>query len=426
MKEMTCDLEVIHSNDVMTVVRRVLNLIDGRLVDHGVRTMLVLRDMLEAAGCQDPVLKKNLCILAMIHDVGAYRTDEIDNLVKFEIGDVWEHSIYGYLFLREFTPLKEWAEVVLYHHAENNSSWKKPGDIWYYAQLLHTADRAVIWHDAVKKSEEELREHFKHDRRGVFSPDSVELFWRANRQYETFRKLDAPICMEEILDCSFIGRDEARAYLEMVAHVMDFRSRVTVTHTWSVMDIGVRLAGKLGLPQETQRQIYYGGLLHDLGKIGIPVSILEKPGKLNREEMAVMKNHVVLSGEIIKDCIEETVARIALRHHEKLDGSGYPLGLTAKELTLPERILAVSDIISALCMSRSYKEEFPKEKCISILKDMSQSGQLDAQVVDTAETFFDEIKAQSDEACQPIRDAYARIGVEYRERLELYRGTRTV
>ena len=111
-------MEIIHSDKVITVIRRGLNRIDSRLIDHGVKVMLVLQDMLKADGCQDETLFKNMSILALLHDVGAYRTEDINNLIKFEIGNVWEHSIYGYLFLREFTPLGEWAKIVLYHHAD--------------------------------------------------------------------------------------------------------------------------------------------------------------------------------------------------------------------------------------------------------------------------------------------------------------------
>ena len=128
-------MEIIHSNKIITVIRRSLNLIDKRLTEHGVKVMVVLQDMLKAEGCQDMELKKTLSLLALLHDVGAYRTEEIDDLVKFEIGDVWQHSIYGYLFLREFTPLGEWAKVVLYHHADCQETADQPEHIRRYAQM---------------------------------------------------------------------------------------------------------------------------------------------------------------------------------------------------------------------------------------------------------------------------------------------------
>lgn len=405
-------MEIIHSDKVLTIIRRGLNLIDKRLTEHGVKVMLVLQDMLKADGCQDKALIKRMNILALLHDVGAYRREEIDNLVKFEIRNVWEHSIHGYLFLREFTPLGEWAKVVLYHHTDYKIMDSQTETIRYYAQLLHTADRAVVWHDEVRRPESELERHFSQGMGSIFSPESIDL-WRKCQKSGTFSKLDDPGCLNDALGNCLLDQNEANDYLAMVIHAIDFRSRDTVTHTMGVMEIGRQLARRMGFPEETCRQIYYGAMLHDLGKIGTPVSILESPRQLTKDEMAVMRQHVVLSGQIIDGCIDETVARIALRHHEKLDGSGYPLGLTGADLTLPERLMAVADIASALCMSRSYKEAFPKERSLTILRNMCREGKLDKDVTSVLEASFDEIMEQANEACGPLREAYQRISAEY-------------
>lgn len=411
---------MIHSDKIMTIICRTLNRIDRRLVDHGIRVALVLGDMLKAEGCQDAEQRKTLSILALLHDVGAYRTEEIQNMIHFETGNVWAHSIYGYLFLREFTPLGDWAKVVLYHHADYRDTLEEPEWVRHYAQMLYVADRAVVWHDEVQHPSQELWEHLDRKKNTAFAPDVVSLLREADRQYHTMARLDSAVHLGNVMDCHSITAEEARAYLVMVAHTIDFRSHVTVAHTMSVMEIGARLAETMGLPPSTRGQIYYGGLLHDLGKISTPLAILEKPGRLTKEEAAIMREHVTVSGQIIDGCVEEAVARIASRHHEKLDGSGYPLGLSGEELTLPERILAVADIVSALCMSRSYKEAFPKERCLSILRDMEQKGQLDTRVVDTMGAYFDEILSKTNEACQPYLEAYERINAEYPHLLEKY------
>ena len=412
-------MEIIHSNKIITVIRRSLNLIDKRLTEHGVKVMVVLQDMLKAEGCQDMELKNTLSLLALLHDVGAYRTEEIDDLVKFEIGDVWQHSIYGYLFLREFTPLGEWAKVVLYHHADCQETADQPEHIRRYAQMLHVADRAVVWHDEVKRSEDQLNKHFSLGMGTKFSPEAIRL-WLKCQEYKTFEKLDDTRCLDAALGCCCLTDSEAADYLAMVIHAIDFRSRDTVTHTMGVMEIGLRLARRMNFPEDVCQKIYYGAMLHDLGKIGTPVSVLEKPGRLTPQETAIMQNHVVLSRQIIDGCVDKTVSRIALRHHEKLDGSGYPLGLKGEDLTLPERLLTTADIVSALCMSRSYKEAFSKQKCLSILRDMQENGKLDPQVVTAMETFFDEIMSQADEACRPLRETYGRVSGEYQDILKKF------
>lgn len=405
-----------YSNQVIKMIYRALNLMDARLVDHGVQVAAVMRDMLEAAEIKDTELKKNLCMVALFHDIGAYRIKEIESLVQVETKSAWEHSIFGYLFLKEFAPFSELAGVVLYHHANENKDWKEREDILRYAKLLHVADRVEIWHrNRQEGSLEELKKYLQ-DRTGTeFCRGAVDCFLSANEKFGTYQKLNESFALEELIAYCCIEEEEAAAYLWMMVHAIDFRSRFTVTHTVGVVETACQLAEKMGLSEQEREQIYYGALLHDIGKIGTPVAILEKDGKLTDEEMTVMRDHVTLGEDILTGCVEETVKRIALRHHEKLDASGYPSGLSAEELTLSERIMAVADIVSALSMSRSYKEAFPKEKVLGILNSLAEKKQIDADVVRTMETWYDDIVNEAEEVCIPVQKTHERMGWEYRE-----------
>ncbi len=120
--------------------------------------------------------------------------------------------------------------------------------------------------------------------------------------------------------------------------------------------------------------------------------------------------------QILRGVLSDKICDIALRHHEKLDGSGYPLGLKAEELTLPQRIVAVSDILSALSQKRSYKEAFPKEKVVAILTDMKKSGQLCPLVVDTVCENYELILGNTEKSHDPVKHLYGRIVDEYNAR----------
>lgn len=111
--------------------------------------------------------------------------------------------------------------------------------------------------------------------------------------------------------------------------------------------------------------------------------------------------------------MEEKIKRIALRHHEKMDGSGYPESISGKDLTMGERIVAVADIVSALAGTRSYKDAFPKERILSIINKMKEDGLIDKDVVDKVTMDFDEIMEITRNRCQPILDMYHRIQSEY-------------
>ena len=166
------------------------------------------------------------------------------------------------------------------------------------------------------------------------------------------------------------------------------------------------LSERLGLPEGERYKVRYGAILHDLGKIAIPVEILEYPGKLSPQAMRVMQTHVEITEEILGRSADPEMLRIAVRHHEKLDGSGYPRGLTGEELNLAQRIVAVADIVSALSGTRSYKQAYGKERICAILTEQKARGLICPRVVDAMLGDYDEIMGEVRLACAPVLAVY--------------------
>ena len=158
-----------------------------------------------------------------------------------------------------------------------------------------------------------------------------------------------------------------------------------------------------------------------MGKIAVPVEILEYPGKLTDEQMTLMRTHVVESERLIRNVVTDEICDMAVRHHEKLDGSGYPMGLTGESLTVPQRIVAVADIVSALSSRRSYKEPFPKEKTVGILRRMEKS-QLDKEMCDYICDNYDSVMALTDSSRAPVIQSYRAIKDEYEELKKRFAG----
>jgi HD-GYP domain-containing protein (c-di-GMP phosphodiesterase class II) len=129
--------------------------------------------------------------------------------------------------------------------------------------------------------------------------------------------------------------------------------------------------------------------------------------------MAIMKEHIDVTQSILEGRIHEDVIRIACRHHEKLDGSGYPLCLEAGQLTLSDRIVAAADIISALAGKRSYKESFSRETVIEILNQQKDGGKLCGSVIDLAINNYDTIMQSAGEKIKFITELYDRINKEF-------------
>lgn len=411
-------MKIIKSRDILGIMQRTLNGIDQRLVNHGKRVSYLVLKALTLRGGFEKKEIQDIGILALLHDIGAYKTEEIDCLVRFESSNVWEHSAYGYLFLREFSPLRQYAPVVLHHHTDYEKLKKVPTISPELPQILNVADRMEIFSSMPRS--QNLFDSLRKQEGTKFMPEAVALFEQAEREFHLMRALSTG-SFEQEWDDFFqdiaLSEEETDAYLNTIVYAIDFRSQHTVAHTITTTNISRELSKTLGQGAEETRKVVYGALLHDLGKIAIPVEILEFPGKLSPQAMRVMQTHVDVTEKILGGSIQEEVARIALRHHEKLNGSGYPRGLRADQLNLSQRIVAVSDIVSALTGSRSYKDKFSKEKTLAILREMKEKGLICPVVTGQMMEHYDEIMENVRGSCAPVLQAYQAVHAEYQELL---------
>jgi putative nucleotidyltransferase with HDIG domain len=206
---------------------------------------------------------------------------------------------------------------------------------------------------------------------------------------------------------------QKKGFLEMLIYAIDFRSQQTVMHTMSTKTFAVELGRLMRVSASDLQILYYGSLMHDIGKIVIPLSILEAPRRLTDEEMRIMKAHVVISDKILRGIFDDRIVNVAAKHHEKLDGSGYPVGLKDQDITLLERIAAVADILSALYGKRSYKDSFSPEKVKSILQEDADNGKICSKVVQVAINNFDTIISNYEKQRSSTMERYMEILQQY-------------
>jgi len=167
-----------------------------------------------------------------------------------------------------------------------------------------------------------------------------------------------------------------------LARAVEAKDKYTQGHVERVSALSVRLGQAMGLPPEDIESLERGGILHDIGKIGVPDAVLNKPGPLTPEEFAIIKEHPV-TGETIcrKLKLLKPVLPIIRHHHEKLDGSGYPDGLRDDEIETTARVTAVSDTYDALTSDRSYRKGMSPERALSILDEEVDKNWWDPDVV---------------------------------------------
>ncbi|MCM1558170.1 MAG: HD-GYP domain-containing protein [Butyrivibrio sp.] len=177
-----------------------------------------------------------------------------------------------------------------------------------------------------------------------------------------------------------------------LAKTIDAKDRYTKGHSERVADYSRKIAERLNLSLQEQQEIYWMGLLHDIGKIGIPDTIINKTGKLTEEEYRTIQKHPVIGVDILNTISEiPNISEGARSHHEKYDGSGYPDGLTGENIPFVARIIGVADAYDAMTSKRSYRDVLPQEVVRAELVK-GRGTQFDPRCADVMLAMMDEDK----------------------------------
>lgn len=169
--------------------------------------------------------------------------------------------------------------------------------------------------------------------------------------------------------------------VEALSRTVDAKSEWTAGHSERVAGLAVRIAMAMGLESSNIELLYRGGLLHDIGKIGIPLTILDKPGRLDDDEYTTVKSHPLIGKKILEPIdVYKDIMPIVVQHHERFDGKGYPHGLSGYGIDINARVLAVADVYDALVSERPYRQGWIQEKVLNYIEE--QAGKMfDPQVV---------------------------------------------
>ena len=208
-------------------------------------------------------------------------------------------------------------------------------------------------------------------------------------------------------------QERTHEIIDRLVLASSYKDDDTTVHIVRMAEYSVALARTFGLSEKECYLILHAAPMHDIGKIGIPDRVLLKPGKLDAEEWKIMKTHSEIGAKILSGSRSELLqkaAEIALTHHEKWNGSGYPVGLTGEDIPLSGRIVALCDVFDALTMERPYKKAWPVKDSVTEIKKLS-GAHFDPQLVNHFLQILPEIlkiKAQfteenrKEEACKKV------------------------
>jgi len=198
------------------------------------------------------------------------------------------------------------------------------------------------------------------------------------------------------VDLKRANQDLEEAYLDTIHRLVlaaEYKDEDTGGHIIRMSRYSALIAEKLNLPAKEVKNILYASPMHDIGKIGIPDSILMKPGKLTEEEFTTMKTHTIIGANLLAYSKSEILRygeEVAISHHEKWNGQGYPQGLSRDNIPLSGRIVGLADVFDALISKRPYKDPFPVDQTIDIIKK-ERGEHFDPRVVDVFLENIDEV-----------------------------------
>ncbi len=401
---------------VLRLIDTTIETLDARLNGHSEQVAYIVYKIAQELGVTDKNELKILCKTAFLHDVGCYKTEDQVNLLTFEAKTPYPHAAYGYAFLKYFYSEDIDPLIVKWHHTPWHIARKYPDEIPEHATLLHLADRIAVT---------ALKQHMdfsvlKNASGTLFCPEHVDAFFRANEKQQIVQRLKTGLYRAELrtfFSQFILSQDQVLNFARMMAYALDFHSNTSVLHSILVTGIAKKLAELFDMTEAERRDITIAASLHDIGKLVIPTSILEKPGKLTSNEFEIMKYHAIAGYDILSSLGVDNIRDIATLHHETLDGRGYPFGLKAEELSFSSKLLSVVDISSALLARRSYKEAFPKEEVFFILRKMADTGKIEKEIVEMFCLHFDEIYAATLADVLPAQQTYNDLASSYENEL---------
>jgi len=334
---------------------------------------------------------------AMLHDCGVSKTVVHERLAQFAWEKENDHCMQGANLLETCDLTSHLAPIVRRHHTHWSSlkDMDLPLEVKLSANCIYMVDRVdvlalgfMVDQSNLLLGKESIRKRIVERSGDWFCPELVDAFMEVSKSEAFWLSLENEhvhgYVSQWLADTQTQAMEfqELRDLVSIFSYIVDAKSPFTKSHSDGVARLSRYLGSLLDLSEECCDMLELAGLLHDLGKLRQPDSLLTKPGKLTAEENAQIQRHSFDTYSIIKNIHGlEKIALWAAQHHERVDGTGYPYRLGEGGVSLEARIIAVADVFQALAQERPYRAALRPEEILNILNTMASDGKLDREVV---------------------------------------------
>jgi len=381
-----------------SIIRAIVSTLDsveqelaGSSPNHGKRIAVLCSKMGKALG-KSPDEITAMAICAMLHDnalteyILAQRTGGHHDPI------MQKHCEYGQRNVDALCFKTGVKDFILYHHERADGKGPfgiRAGEGPLEAELIAIADSIDVAHHLQTLEPDDLSAV-----RAIIAEDTEKRFSKTAAQ-AMLEVLDWPTILSlkdnairETADAAFtpwIVDMEAESVFGLagfMARIIDYKSVFTQRHSTQIANKAWLMGGYYQYDSATRAELYLAAALHDIGKLEIPITILEKPDKLTDEEFLIIKNHVRQTWELLKDIDGfQTISQWASNHHEKLNGRGYPFGKKADDLDFNSRLITCLDIYQAVSEERPYHPGRSHAEAMQILRTFADKGEIDGNIV---------------------------------------------